>query len=103
MTFDEFKSYFEFAIEVVGVSGAIGTAAYKLNVMKAFWKVARGRANSSDETLAMEALENGGAVAQQVVRELANTARGNHRAVAERLDEIRGAVNSRAASPGQMV
>jgi hypothetical protein len=103
VAFDDFKTYFEFAIEVVGVSGVIGTAAYKLNVMKAFWRVARGRANSTDEALAMEVLENGGAVAQQVVRELADVSRAGAPAMARRLDEIREAAHSRPASPGQMV
>jgi hypothetical protein len=51
----------------------------------------------------MEALENGGEVAQQVVGELADNARGGHPDWAQRLDGIREAVNSRALSLGHMV
>ena len=51
----------------------------------------------------MEALENGGVVAQEVVREIADNTRGGNPAMAQRLDRLREAVNSRAPSPGQMV
>jgi hypothetical protein len=40
ISFNEFKSYFEFAIKIASVLGAISTILYKLDVMKAFWKVA---------------------------------------------------------------
>jgi hypothetical protein len=36
IAFNEFKTYFEFGLEVAGLSGAVATAAYKLNVAKAF-------------------------------------------------------------------
>jgi hypothetical protein len=36
LTFEEFKSYFEFALEVVGLLGAIGTVLYKFD---AIWRV----------------------------------------------------------------
>jgi len=36
VTFEQFKSYFEFGLEVAGLSSAVATAAYKLNVTKAF-------------------------------------------------------------------
>ena len=103
VTFEQFKSYFEFGLEVAGLSSAVAAAVYKLNVAKAFWRVARGRAKSTDERLAMEALENGGEVAQEVVREIADNTRGGNPAMAQRLDRLREAVNSRAPSPGQMV
>lgn len=72
-TFDEFKSYFEFSIEVCGIVGSVLAVVYKLGYMKAFWRVARGRANSLDHSVALEALQEGGAIANQLVRELART------------------------------
>jgi hypothetical protein len=51
--FDEFKSYFEFGLEVTGVVGGIGTAIYKFDCINALFRIARGRANSADETLAI--------------------------------------------------
>ena len=52
LTFDKFKSYFEFSIEVAGVSGAIGTLLYRLDVVRSLWRVASGSANSNDENVA---------------------------------------------------
>jgi hypothetical protein len=36
VTFEQFKSYFEFGLEVAGLLSAIAATAYKLNVAKAF-------------------------------------------------------------------
>jgi hypothetical protein len=102
ITFEQFKGYFEFGLEVTGLAGVVATAAYKLKVAQAFWRIAHGRAKSRDERLAMEALQNGGEVAQQVIEDLADNARSGNPAMARRLDEIREAV-SRPVSPGQMV
>jgi hypothetical protein len=103
ITFDEFKDYFEFALEVSGVVGGIGAVIYKVDSLNAIWKVAQGRANSADESVALKALEEGGAVAQQVVRGVAKAVdRRGHKKTAKRLNELQGqAQASRSASPGQ--
>jgi hypothetical protein len=105
ISFDEFKSYFEFALEISGVVGGIGAVLYKVDAMNAIWKVARGRANSADEALAIEAIQEGGAVVQQVLRHTAQTAEGHgYVAAARRLAGLRDEANrSRDVSPGQMV
>lgn len=106
LTFEEFKSYFEFTIELASVGGAIATAIYKFDCVNAIWAVARGRANSADHTLAVEVLQGGGGVADQIVRRVAihAEARG-HQDMANRLEGLREEVQggSRAASPGEMV
>jgi hypothetical protein len=95
VTFDEFKSYFEFGIEIVGVSGGLLTLLYKIDVIKSFYKITRGRARSGDSTVAVEALQQGGAVAHQV-------ANHGHGREAGRLEAIRREA-SRSPSPGAMV
>jgi len=64
ISFDEFKSYFEFALKVVGLGSAIGATIYKLDVMKSIWRVARGRANSADQNVALEGIRGAGAVGE---------------------------------------
>ena len=102
MTFDEFKSYFEFSLEVVGVTGGLGTIFYKLDGFNSIYKVVRGRANSTDEEMALETLQQGGGAAQRAARQAAR-ALGNsgHRNAAQRLEAIRQ--EARPASPGHVV
>jgi hypothetical protein len=72
VTFDEFKSYFEFALEVLGLSSGIGVILYRVGAVHAVWRVARGRADSADETYALEAIHNSRAVTDTVVRQVAH-------------------------------
>jgi hypothetical protein len=110
--FDEFKSYFEFGLEVTGVVGGIGTAIYKFDCINALFRIARGRANSADETLAIEAIRESGGVGQQFMRAIARAmGKKGHKQAAARLNRIRGQAGGQAegqaeerpASPGQMV
>lgn len=101
MSFEEFKSYWEFGIEIAGVTGGLGTLAWKFDILASIWRVARGRANSADETVALEALSGGGG--QQAARAAANVLdRHGHRREARRLDAIRHEA-SRPTSPSQIV
>lgn len=103
VTFDEFKSYFEFGIEIVGVSGGLLTLLYKIDVIKSFYNITRGRARSGDSTVAVEALQQGGAVAHQVaIRAAEALANHGHGREAGRLEAIRREA-SRSPSPGAMV
>jgi hypothetical protein len=36
VTFEQFKSYFEFGLEVAGLTSAVAATAYKLKVANAF-------------------------------------------------------------------
>jgi hypothetical protein len=70
--------------------------------MKAIWKVARGRANSIDTAFALKAVQNGGIVIGQILRETANVVdKYGYRNVAVRLQSLRNQV--RDLSLGQMV
>jgi len=92
MTFDEFKAYWEFGLEVAGVLGAIGTAIYKFDCLNAIFRIAQGRANSADETLAIEAVRDSGGIGQQFMRAVARAmGKKGHKQAAARLNQIRRA------------
>jgi hypothetical protein len=101
VTFDEFKLYFEFALEVLGLSSSIGVILYRVGAVHAVWRVARGRADSADEIYTLEAIHNSGAVADMVVRQVAHVVQPYYPDAATRLEGLQS--QSRAASPGQMV
>ena len=108
ITFEQFKSYFEFALEVSGVVGGIGAVIYKVDGLKAIWKVARGRANSADQTLALEVLQDAGGFGDQALREIANRVQRKNQGAADRLNGLRSEANrapsrDQSQSPGQMV
>jgi len=48
ISFKEFKSYFEFSLEVLSLLSNIVTLVYKLDIIKSIYKVTRGRANSAN-------------------------------------------------------
>ncbi len=104
ITFEEFKSYFEFALEVSGAATGLGFAvAYRTDVMFAIFRVARGRATSTQLGVALEAMDDGGAVARQVVGTVADgLSQINCPREASNLERLRQQAASRAPSPGQM-
>ena len=75
---------------MIGVAGAALTAWYKADVLWSIWKVARGRANSSERAVALEGIEHGGATAVLVLGHVAGTMRGRgDEEGAQRIDGLR--------------
>lgn len=103
VTFEEFKSYFEFSLEVLGLSGTLGAILYKLDAIHSIHKVIRGRANSADEEVALEAFQQGGGAFHQTARRAAVVLEDHgHRLEAQRLNEMRHQAASRSVSPAQV-
>ena len=59
ITVGEFKTYLELAIEISGAMGVLGYLVYRLDVVRSIWRVSRGRANSADIAVALEAVASG--------------------------------------------
>lgn len=89
LTFEEFKSRFELFGEISAVLTMLGGVAYKTDVFRAIWKVARGQASRADHDLALQAMEGGGAIAEQAVENAARVVRNEGlEDEAGRLDEL---------------
>ena len=94
LTFEEFKSRFELFGEISAVLTMLGGVAYKMDVFRAIWKVARGQASTADQDLALQAMERGGAVAEQAIERAASVVRNEgHENEAGRLDDLRSGVS----------
>jgi hypothetical protein len=111
LTFDQFKTIFEFSLEALGVVGGIGTVIYKSYGFTAVWSVARGDADSGTHAVAVDTVREGGGIALEAVRQTAHILGDhNHRAEGERLSALRMEASrpaseeiSRTESPGRMV
>jgi hypothetical protein len=90
VAFDQFKQYFEFSLEVAGVSGGIATIFYKVNALQAIYKYVRGTSEEGDEAVAMEAIQRGGGQAQQAAYHATGRLREEgYVTEAARLDQLR--------------
>jgi len=92
LTFEQFKSYWEFGLEVVGLSGAFLTAWYRADLLKSIWDVALGRASRDEQRAAAQGIADAGAPAQRALEHATNYFERHGRAdIAERI---------RGVSPG---
>jgi hypothetical protein len=112
MEFEEFKAYFDFVLECIGIAGAIGGAILvtikRVDILHALWNISRGRADSVDRGIAMEGMAQGGALAQQVLRDMSRVLANSHPQEAMRLEAFRDISREvephvRPESPGRMV
>ena len=104
ISFDEFKSGFEFTLEVFGLSGVVVTAWYRFDVIRSVWDVARGRATREEQDAAVQGIRDMGAVAENFVRHLANhLQRHGHAEYAERLRGVSPSPRQDHARADEMV
>jgi len=86
ISFEDFKSGFEFTLEVFGFSGAVVAAWYRFDIIRSVWDVARGRATREEQNTAAQGIRDMGAAAENAIRHLANhLQRHGHADFAERL------------------
>jgi len=95
VTFEQFKSYWEFALEVLGLSGAAITAWYRFDLIKSIYDVARGRASREEQRVASEGIMQAGLPAQRALEHVSNYC--EHHGHADMAGRIRGI--SRGPSP----
>jgi len=107
LTFEQFKTIFEFGIEVAGVGTAIGAVWYRFDVIRSWWDVVRGRATRAEQTLATQTLRDAGPTGQMMAGRIARGLdRHGHHDAAERVREVEREVQleyQQSLQPEQMV
>jgi len=104
ITFEQFKSIFEFCIEVLGVGTAAAALWYRFDVVRAWWDVVRGHASRSEQVLATQTLRNAGPTAQMIVDRMAQSlGRHGHNDAAQRVREIAREVGLEGPRPEDVV
>ena len=97
LTFDEFKTGFEFTLEAFGLSGALVTLWYRFDIVRSVWRVVRGRATRQEENSAAQGVRDMGPIADRILDRLANHfERHGHELTAGR---VRGLESSRQPTP----
>jgi len=85
LTFEQFKSGFEFGLEVLGLSGALVTAWYRYDLLVSIWHVITGRASREEQAAARRGIEAGGEPARRAMDHLSqHLAQHNHPEMADR-------------------
>ena len=103
LTFDQFKSYFEFTLEVGGVFTAGIGYMYRATILKAIYKVAAGHASPHERRAAVDAVNSAGQQGDTALSNLQHQLQNlGQEDEARRLEALRPQ-QAEPSSPGQIV